>query len=133
MASVVAEDEAGLERTLAELLPDLVHGPLGGGLAGRLLVDEIGGIGKAALAEIGDRDAEKTIFLAVRFLGEQGIGSGEDAVGELGGIREAPCSRPQLEVGRLELQRHRGAGDILMLETEGDALRLFAQDRPEVA
>src|SRR5436190_24376522 len=65
------EDQAELDGAVAVLAADGVDGRLGRGTFRRVAVDEVGGIGKPRVGELGNADAEQPVLRAVRFAGEE--------------------------------------------------------------
>src|ERR1700736_1894506 len=105
LASCRIEDQAELDRLVSEFAADAVDRRFGGGAFCRTAVDEIGGVGKPQVGELGNADAEKPVLGAVDFVGEQLDAGYEDAVGEAGRVDELAAPRPDAEIGRLQLER----------------------------
>src|ERR1700722_6010052 len=82
---------------------------------GGAAVDEIRRIGMIRRGECGCADAEQAEFRPVGFAFEQRPRGGENLAGELRRRRERVRPGADAKVGGLELQRHGGAGQRLLL------------------
>ena len=91
-------------------------------------VEQIGKIVAGGVLQVTDADADQAEARVAHFALEQFAPGGEDAGGELGRRAERLRARAQLEIGALELERHRRAGERIGFQPRRDALG----QRPEM-